>query len=78
MEDVAAATATLPQIAGTVASEFEDVPGFVLQTRDALQETQNLIEAIQRHWLISSYVIKGEPSSRIPAAAVGSKEKKIP
>ena len=77
VEDVAATTATLPRIAGTMASEFDDVPGFVLQTRDTLQETQYLLEAIQRHWLISSYVIKGEPSSRIPAAAVGGKEKKI-
>lgn len=74
VDNVAAATTKLPKIADTISGELEDVPGFVLQTRDTLKETQRLIEAIQKHWLVRPYVKKGETSTLIPAADVSSRK----
>jgi len=72
LDNVTEATKKLPKMTDAVSGELEDASGFVLQTRDTLRETQRLIEAIQRHWLIRSYVRKGEPSELIPATEVSS------
>lgn len=69
--DAARTVATFPSMAETAAGEIEDIPGLVLQSRETLRESQQLIEALQNHWLIRGYVERGEESSRIPAAEVG-------
>jgi phospholipid/cholesterol/gamma-HCH transport system substrate-binding protein len=64
LEDVRAST-------GVVKDEMQDVPGIMLQTRATMRETEKLIEALQRHWLLRKYVEGGEPSILISPAAVG-------
>jgi hypothetical protein len=51
--------------------EVHDVPGIVLQTRDTMRETERLITAIQRHWLLRKYVEQAQPTTLIPSSAVG-------
>ncbi|MFH1039205.1 MAG: MlaD family protein [PVC group bacterium] len=69
-DDAARTVHTFPPMAETIAGEVEDVPGLVLQSRETLRETQRLIEALQRHWLIRGYVDRGEGSSRIPVSSI--------
>ncbi|OQA27768.1 MAG: hypothetical protein BWY59_01003 [Verrucomicrobia bacterium ADurb.Bin345] len=64
LEDVRAST-------GVVKDEMQDVPGLVLQTRETMRETEKLVEAVQRHWLLRKYVEGGTPSTLISPAAVG-------
>lgn len=63
--------AKLPPMAETLSGEVRDMPGLVVQTRDMLRETQRLIEAIQRHWLIRGYVDQAPASETIPPEAIG-------
>ncbi len=70
MDAAAAAVDKLPPLVETVSGELRDGSGMVLQTKQTLQETQNLIEGLQRHWLLRSSMKKRTESSRIPAAAV--------
>jgi phospholipid/cholesterol/gamma-HCH transport system substrate-binding protein len=63
--------AKLPPMAETLSGEVKDMPGLVIQTRDMLRETQRLIEAFQRHWLIRGYVDQAPPSDIIPAETIG-------
>ncbi len=69
-DDASRAASKLPAMSETIAGEVEDVPGLVLQSRETLRETQRLIEALQRHWLIRAYVAPEEGSSRIPVSAI--------
>jgi phospholipid/cholesterol/gamma-HCH transport system substrate-binding protein len=57
-----------------VKGEMQDVPGMVLQTRETMAETEKLVDAIQKHWLIRSYVEHNEPSKMIPPSEVGEKQ----
>ena len=46
------------------------LPVMMLQTQDAVQEAQTLIEGIQKHWLLRKYVEPSALSERIaPSAA---------
>lgn len=54
-----------------VKGEAADLPGVVLQTRETMRETEKLLLAIQRHWLLRSYVEQAEPSTLIPPSEVG-------
>ncbi len=69
-DDAARTVDTFPAMAETIAGEVDDMPGLVIQSRETLRETQRLIEAIQKHWLIRGYVDRGEESTRIPASSV--------
>lgn len=64
LQDVRASSSILKE-------EMDDVPGVVLQTRDTMRETEKLLEAIQKHWMIRKYVDQAEPSTLIPPSAVG-------
>jgi phospholipid/cholesterol/gamma-HCH transport system substrate-binding protein len=56
---------------GVVKDEMNDATGVVLQTRETIRETEKLIEALQRHWLLRGYVEKDAPVSlTIPPAAL--------
>lgn len=66
LADVRTTTAKLPPMADTVAGEVNDLPGAVFQAQQTLRETQTLIEALQKHWLLRKYVGQVEPTERIP------------
>jgi phospholipid/cholesterol/gamma-HCH transport system substrate-binding protein len=70
LDDVRAASAELPSMARTVNQEVQDLPGTVLLTQEAIAEAERLIEGIQRHWLLRSYMPTVEPTPLIPAHAV--------
>lgn len=72
LADVKAATAQLPPVAARVGKETEDLPGLMVQTQETLREAERLIEGIQQHWLIRSYV-PAPPSTQLipPAQASG-------
>jgi phospholipid/cholesterol/gamma-HCH transport system substrate-binding protein len=57
-------------MAGDISGEAKDARGMILQSRQTLQETQRLLEALQKHWLISGYVDHGEETTRIPASSI--------
>ena len=75
-EDGAKAVSTLPSMAEDISGELKDARGMVLQSREALRETQSLLEALQKHWLISGYVDQGEETTRIPASSIVSPAEK--
>jgi len=52
-------------------SEAEHIPGSMLQVRDTLRETQQLLEALQRHWLIRSYVEPPAEPGLLPPSTLG-------
>jgi len=56
---------------GVMKGEAQDMSGVVLQTRETMRETEKLVAAIQKHWLLRKYVDQGEPSTLIPASAIG-------
>ena len=65
-ENLRAGTSRLPSISRAVDSEAQDLPGLVLQVQQAAGEFQRLTEALQRHWLLRSYVEPRSGSRRIP------------
>lgn len=58
------------QISGAVRDESRDLGGALLQGREALEETERLLEALQRHWLLRRYVTPRAPTERISETAV--------
>lgn len=57
-----------------ISGEVEDLPGTMIQARKTLEETEKLLEALQKHWLLRKYVQQEvEPSTMIPPADVGGK-----
>ncbi|MCE9613068.1 MAG: MlaD family protein [Lentisphaerae bacterium] len=70
LDDLKRTTAQLPPMAAKLGDEVDDLPGLVLQTQETIRESERLIEGIQHHWLIRSYVPQPEPSALIPASEV--------
>lgn len=70
LEDVKKTTAQLPPMAARVGRETDDLPGLVLQTQETLRQTQRLIEGIQQHWIIKSYIAQPQPTGLIPPSDV--------
>ncbi len=66
LKDVQGATVKLPEIASTVNSEVQDIPGTVLQTQKAIHEAERLITGIQQNWLIRKHIPRVEPTALIP------------
>jgi phospholipid/cholesterol/gamma-HCH transport system substrate-binding protein len=62
---------SLSDTMAVVKGEAEDLPGVVLQTRETMRETEKLIVAIQKHWLLRGYVEQSEPSTLIPPSEAG-------
>ena len=69
-DDGARAVSTLPSMAEDISGELKDARGMVLQSREALRDTQRLLEALQKHWLISGYVDQEEETDRIPPSII--------
>lgn len=61
LSDIRGATVELPPMARTVNKEVQDLPGTMLLTQETLRETEQLIEGIQRHWLLRKYMKPQEP-----------------
>lgn len=66
--------ADVEQVSSRIREESGDLPGLVLQSRETLRESEKLIAAIQRHWLLRRYVEPGEPTARLPASTVVGRE----
>jgi phospholipid/cholesterol/gamma-HCH transport system substrate-binding protein len=71
LADVKKMTSDLEESAKIVKGEMQDVPGVVLQTRQAMEETEKLITAIQKMWLVRGHVEQPESSTLIPPEEVG-------
>lgn len=56
VQNLQAGTERLPEITDAVATGAKDLPGLVQQTERSMRETQRLVEALQRHWLVRKYV----------------------
>jgi len=74
-------SARVPEIADALAKETKDLPGLVGQTQTSMRELERLIEALQRHWLVRSYVNKSDPPpgkvSGLPAGEVPPPRKAV-
>ena len=57
-------------VSAVLKDEASDVPGLVLQSRETLRESEKLIVALQRHWLLRKYVESAEPTGRLPASEI--------
>lgn len=70
LEQVQAILGDVQGMTDVLQDEASDVPGLVLQSRETLRETEKLLVALQRHWLLRKYVDNAEPSSRLPASEI--------
>jgi ABC-type transporter Mla subunit MlaD len=62
----------LPGISKALRLELDDLPGSVLQLRSLLNEAEKLIEGVQRHWLLKSYMDPSGQELRLrPSEALG-------
>jgi len=70
VDDLAATASQFPPLMKKVRTEADDAPGLVLQARQALEEATTLLQALQKHWLISSYVGPREDGTRLAPAGL--------
>jgi phospholipid/cholesterol/gamma-HCH transport system substrate-binding protein len=73
LADVKKIMSDLEESAGVVKDEMHDMPGVVLQTRQTMQETEKLITAIQKSWLVRGNIEQPAATTLIPTAEVGGK-----
>ena len=52
---------------------MKDMPGVVLQTRETMRETEKLITAIQKSWLVRGNVEQPAATTLIPTKEVGGR-----
>lgn len=75
LADIKQSTVQLPEMTAAANSELQDLPGTALQAQATLRETERLVQALQRHWLIRKYVDQSDPLERVvPPGATGAKE----
>lgn len=63
IRNVQSGTARLPEITDALADEANDLPGLVKQTQTSMREMEELILAMQTHWLLRKYVRQTNSSS---------------
>lgn len=63
----------LEDSADIVKDEMKDMPGVVLQTRETMRETEKLITAIQKSWLVRGNVEQPAATTLIPTKEVGGR-----
>jgi ABC-type transporter Mla subunit MlaD len=73
LADVKTIMGDLEESAGIVKDEMQDMPGVVLQTRQTMQETEKLITAIQKSWLVRGNIEQPAATTLIPTTEVGGK-----
>ena len=71
MADLKRTTETLPQTMASVQTTVDGLPGLLLQIQEMMRQSQRLVEAIQRHWLVNAYVEPSEAGKRIRAEEIG-------
>jgi phospholipid/cholesterol/gamma-HCH transport system substrate-binding protein len=54
------------RVTGSLAEPAADLEGLINQTRETLRETERLIEALQRHWVLRKYVERPAETELIP------------
>lgn len=70
LDNLKTASAVLPETADTIRGELRDVPGVVLQTQATLYESEQLMDGLQKHWLLRRYMTKETPLDAVPIDAV--------
>jgi phospholipid/cholesterol/gamma-HCH transport system substrate-binding protein len=63
--------AELERIMTDVRQATAELPETVFQTREALRDTERLLEGLQKHWLLRKYVDQPVSSNRIEPGDVG-------
>ena len=74
LTDVKKVMSDIEESADIVKGEMQDVPGVVLQTRQTMEETEKLITAIQKIWLLRGHIEQPESTKLIPATEVGGEK----
>ena len=57
-------------ILADVKKASDDLPAMMLQTQDTVRDAEVLMQGIQKHWLLRSYMQPLAPSERIPPSEV--------
>ena len=70
LKDVEKTTQSLPGAMDKVNGELEELPGTVYQAKATLKETEALIEALQKHWLIKKYMADTGGETHIPSSSI--------
>ncbi|MFT6830850.1 MAG: ABC-type transporter Mla subunit MlaD [Planctomycetota bacterium] len=73
--DLKESTKVLPELAVRVREEVRDLPGLVAGVQDTLREVERLIEAMQKHWLLRSYVDTSPSTGRISPSSILTTER---
>jgi phospholipid/cholesterol/gamma-HCH transport system substrate-binding protein len=71
LADVKKITSNLGESSDIVKEEMQDMPGVVLQTRQTMEETEKLITAIQKNWLVRGHIEQPGSTMLIPSEEVG-------
>ncbi len=56
------------QVTGALTGQVAGVQGVLLQTQQTLREAENMLRAVQRHWLLRRYAVEGETSELLSPA----------
>lgn len=78
LDDLKQTSAQLPAVAATAGREVADLPGAVAQARESLRQTQRLIEALQRNWLIRDHVAPDDATERLDPSTLSAGEGDAP
>ena len=73
LADVKKIMGDLEESADIAKGEMQDMPGVVLQTRQTMQETEKLITAVQKSWLLRSNIEQPAATTLIPTTEVRGK-----
>lgn len=76
--DAAGAVRDVHGITGGLTGQVANVQAVLLQAESMLRETQILVEGIQKHWLIRSYIPEGEPTPLQPPLPLTGDEGRVP
>jgi ABC-type transporter Mla subunit MlaD len=71
LADVHKTTDKLPQVMESVQVSVQGLPPLLLQVQETMRQTERLVEGIQHHWLVSSYVEPDTTGKRIRPDDVG-------
>lgn len=72
LEQVQAASRSLPRLASTIEEEASTIPGFLIESQETLRQIDVLVRGLQQHWLLGSGVADQPGPGRIPVEDVGA------
>lgn len=76
LKDIHKTMDSFPNIVGRLDQEMQSLPGLMIQTQETLRQIEKLVIGMQKHWMLRGYVEQAQPTTRIPAAEVGSERKR--